>query len=155
MRSVRLLAFFLDLSIAHFCYRFWAYLLIRSSFDPGVPTHSSYVAPFPVYEPFFLFLYFWISIGLSTSTPAMSLLGIRVLRDDDRKSSPGMLWAFSRTFFFFLSVLPFGLGAWISLLSPSGKTLYDCLSQTRVFWEKDSAAVSSGVKGSISDHALE
>ena len=149
MRSVRLLAFFLDLSIAHFFYRFWSFLLLHREDAPfhsyGIAQSSS-VFGFSIYEPVFLFLYFWFNIGLSSSTPAMSLLGIRVLRDDEKRSPPGMAWAFSRIFFLFLSILPFGFGAWISLFSPSGKTLYDCLSQTRVFWDSDSIATVSGIR---------
>lgn len=158
MRSVRVLSFFLDLSIAHFCYRFWSYLLIHASLDQGPFPYSVPSSPFsssPVYEPLFLFLYFWLCIGFSSATPAMSLLNIRVLRDDDRKLHPGMAWAFSRTFFFFLTMVPFGAGAWFALFSPSGKTLYDCLSQTRVFWDEESSSTVTGTRGPMPDLTLE
>ncbi|MHB1286322.1 MAG: RDD family protein [Leptospirales bacterium] len=155
MRSVRLLAFFLDLSIAHFFYRLWSFLVLHHENAPYHSSGSASFSGFSIYEPFFVFLYFWFNIGLSSSTPAMALLGIRVLKDDDKKSPPGMAWAFSRICFLFLSILPFGFGAWISLFSPSGKTLYDCLSQTRVFWDTDSIATVSGIRGGVSDHPLD
>ncbi|MHB8422269.1 MAG: RDD family protein [Leptospirales bacterium] len=160
MRSVRVLSFLLDLSIAHFCYRFWSYLLMNALFHQGglpSPSDSSSFFSSPAYETLFFFLYFWLSIGLAKATPAMSLLGIRVLRDDERKLPPGMSWAFSRTLFFFVTMIPFGAGAWFALFSPTGKTLYDCLSQTRVFWDEESqsSVTGTGARGLGTDPTFE
>jgi len=135
MRSVRLLTFFLDLSISHFCFRFWHYLWITSFPSPGrsLPDFSG---GSPFFECLFIFVYFWILVTLWGQTPGMVLLGIRVIEDGPGSRPSGILRTFSRTFLLFVTNLPMGIGSLFSLLSPSGKTLYDCMSQTRVIWDE-------------------
>ncbi|MCL4460448.1 MAG: RDD family protein [Nitrospirae bacterium] len=137
MRLVRLLTFFLDLSIAHFCFRFWTYLWFsEKGFSVDRPLLSLLM------EVLFVFLYFWFLVSLWSQTPGMVLLGIRIAKEEHASSSVGVLRAFSRTFFLFVTNLPLGMGALFSLLSPAGKTLYDCLSQTRVVWDEKLDRVS-------------
>ena len=137
MRSIRLLTFLLDLSIAHFCFRFWSSLWISESGSSGdVPSFSI------TSEIMFVFFYFWLLVSLWSQTPAMALLGIRVSPEEQGTMPVGMLRAFSRTFFLFVTNLPLGMGSLFSLLSPAGKTLYDCLSQTRIVWDEKLPRVS-------------
>lgn len=131
MRAVRFLTFFLDLSIAHFCFRFWSHIWFSAS---GIsPTHP--LVSF-LNEVLFVFLYFWLLVSLWSQTPGMLLLGIRVVPEEQGSISVGTFRAFSRTFFLFVTNLPLGMGSLFSLLSPAGKTLYDCLSQTRIAWDE-------------------
>ena len=137
MRSIRLLTFLLDLSIAHFCFRFWSSLWISESGSSGdVPSFSI------TSEIMFVFFYFWLLVSLWSQTPAMALLGIRVSPEEQGTMPVGILRAFSRTFFLFVTNLPLGMGSLFSLLSPSGKTLYDRLSQTRIVWDEKLHRVS-------------
>ena len=137
MRSVRLLTFALDLSIAHFCFRFWSYLWFSESGSSGGSLFLSIAN-----EILFVFLYFWLFVSLWSQTPGMVLLGIRVSPEEQGTLSVGIFRAFSRTFFLLVTNLPLGMGSLFSLLSPSGKTLYDCLSQTRIVWDEKLDRVS-------------
>ena len=93
MRSVRLLTFALDLSIAHFCFRFWSYLWFSESGSSGGSLFLSIAN-----EILFVFLYFWLFVSLWSQTPGMVLLGIRVSPEEQGTLSVGIFRAFSRTF---------------------------------------------------------
>ena len=72
MRSIRLLTFLLDLSIAHFCFRFWSSLWISESGSSGdVPSFSI------TSEIMFVFFYFWLLVSIDTVADARSPSGHR------------------------------------------------------------------------------
>jgi uncharacterized RDD family membrane protein YckC len=130
------MAFALDMSFSHFLYALWGSLFVKGLLA-SLPPEEHYrlfregFHPF-LSEPFFVFCYFWFLTALWSDTPGMVLMGLKVVRDTEQRKSLGFLRSFSRIFFLFLTLLPLGLGAIVSILSPCGKTLYDCLSQSRV-----------------------
>ncbi len=136
MRFLRLMAFAIDLSFSHFLYALWGSFFLRGLLASLPPEERFRLLregfhPF-LSEPFFAFCYFWLLTALWSETPGMVLMGLRVVRDMERRKPLGFLRSFSRILFLFLTLLPLGLGALVSIFSPSGKTLYDCLSESRV-----------------------
>jgi uncharacterized RDD family membrane protein YckC len=141
VRFPRLMAFAIDLAFAHFLYAFWSLLFVRGLLSHLPPDErwrlfEEGFRPL-LSEPIFVFCYFWFLTALWSDTPGLAIMGLRVVRDTEQRKPLGFVWSFSRIFFLFLTLLPLGLGAIVSLFSPSGKTMYDCLSQSRVVGTAD------------------
>lgn len=80
-----------------------------------------------------LFFYFWLPTAIVARTPAMLIIGLRIVtQDGSALREPTAIW---RTLLLPLSTLPFGAGFLYILFDPHRRPLHDRLAGTAVVYD--------------------
>lgn len=106
-----------------------AVVLFGIQLDPAQQSGPQWFIPLAVV----LFLYEWLSIAIAGRTPAMAVLGLRVVARDGRPLTTSH--AFVRTLVLPLSALPFGLGFLGLVLGRERRGLHDLAAGSAVVYD--------------------
>ncbi len=106
-----------------------AVVLFGIELDPAQQSGPQWFIPLAVV----LFLYEWLSIAIAGRTPAMAVLGLRVVARDGRPLTTSH--AFVRTLVLPLSALPFGLGFLGLVLGRERRALHDVAAGAAVVYD--------------------
>lgn len=106
-----------------------AVVLFGVQVDPAQQSGLQWFVPLAVV----LFLYEWLSIAIAGRTPAMGVLGLRVVARDGRPLTTSH--AFVRTLVLPLSALPFGIGFLGLVLGRERRALHDVAGGSAVVYD--------------------
>lgn len=106
-----------------------AVILFGATFDPAQQSGIQWFLPLAVV----LFLYEWLSIAIAGRTPAMAILGLRVVARDGRPLATSH--AFVRTLVLPVSALPFGAGFLGLVLGRERRALHDVAAGSAVVYD--------------------